>query len=278
MEILQPLGRTGREVRDICLPGMAAGERKDRLTADGPVIDADENKLRMAFRTGSAHSLVVADFSDQVRADMKWLYEKRLRDQDPGRQVWLEIVGLAGRRCPFCHLSKPRTVEHSFPQSTHPRLATEPLNLVPACRDCNFERNVGSGHITVSPYIDDWVVQLPWLQATVLDPRKPEDLSFAAVRHASMSDEQWTALSQFVKDVHLTERYVTPAIEALEEFAEGLRLYTPNPRLTDVRDALEDRVRAARAVFGLNRWQPAAYSAWLRFAAYIDWSTAGRPT
>ncbi len=257
------------------MPGMQAGARKRRLVADETNIQAEEAALRAAVATHSHRAVAASATSSTVRADMKWLYENRLRDSGPGRELWDEIVGLAGRLCPYCHLSKPRTVEHSFPQSSYPRLAVDPLNLVPACRDCNIERNVGHRSITISPYFDIWVVQHPWLRASVIDSTHPEDLRFEVVRHAAFSSDQWDALKQFVKDVNLLDRYVGLAIEAFSEFVTGLRITYPAPSLLDAERSLQDKVESHLGSFGINRWQTVAFEAWHRAAASIDWSSAG---
>lgn len=273
---LTPIDMTGQQVRDLCMPRMQGGLRKQRLCADLANIEAEEDALRVAVSAQRHRALVPSvAVSLDISADMKWFYENRLRGSVPGRVVWHSIVDLAGRLCPLCHLTRPRTIEHSFPQSAYPRLATEPLNMVPACRDCNSERNVGHGTITISPYFDAWVVVLPWLHAEVIDHNHPEDLRFSVIRHASFTDDQWDALGQFVVDVKLLDRYVGLAIEAFSEFVAGLRITYPTPSADDAERILEDKVLSQMNSFGINRWQTVAFEAWHRAAKSIDWASTG---
>jgi hypothetical protein len=275
VEVLVPMGLTGQQVRDVCLQGMQAGPRRDRITADLPHIEAEEAALRIAFVQGRHRGLARPADDPTVRNDMRWFYENRLRDSVPGRELWQEIVGLGGRLCPLCHLGRPRTLEHSFPQATHPRLAVEPLNLVPACRDCNSERNVGHGSITISPYFDHWVKDFSWLRAEVLDFSHPEDLLFTVNRHPSFSAEQWDALQQFVSDVKLLDRYVGLAIEDYSEFVASLKIVFQLPSPADIESLLLEKVTSHLASYGINRWQTAAFEAWSRAASSIDWVSLG---
>ena len=255
------------------MPLMQTGERRDRVTADLENVAAEEAAMRNAMLSGTHRMLVPqVQVTEAVRADMKWFYENRLRDSRDGSEVWGEIVSLAGRLCPFCHLTKPRTVEHSYPQSTYPRLAVEPWNLVPACRDCNSERNVGHGSITISPYVDAWAARIPWLTARVIDPCHPADLQFEVFRNPSLTPDQYAALLEFVKDVNLLDRYVGLAIEAFEEFVASMRLADPTPTAAIAEQNLIDKVQSHLLAFGVNRWQTASFEAWHRSARSIDWS------
>lgn len=269
--LLNPVSRSGQQVRDICLRRMQVSDRKDRIIADDAAIAAEELAVRQAFASGAHRLVVSAPFSSQVSEDMTWFYENRLRDSVAGREIWEEILALGGRWCPFCHLSKPKTLEHSFPQSSYPRLAIEPTNLVPACRDCNFERNVGHGRITISPYFDSWVMDDVWLCARAVDLANPGDLEFYLVRPPSWTDAEWDALNQFATDVDLLDRYVGPAIDAFSEFVANLQEVVSVPTRDDVRAELDTKVQSQFRAFGINRWQTAAFEAWRRDVDVIDW-------
>lgn len=269
---LRPIGLTGKQVRELCMARMQAGARRTRITADQANLDAEEAALRAAFARNTHRTLTPSvPVTKQVRADMHWFYENRLRDSKAGRELWGEIISVGGRLCPFCHLAKPTTLEHSFPQSTYPRLAVEPLNLVPACRDCNGERLVGHGSITISPYFDAWAVTVPWLAAKVLDPAHPEDLEFTVVRDAILTRSQWNALQQFVRDVDLLDRYVGLAIDAFAEFTSGLKIAYPVVTESDARWELDAKVSSHLTSFGINRWQTVAFSAWRDAVDQIAW-------
>lgn len=269
---LAPLQLTGAAVRAICIARMQSGNRRSRIEADDANIVTEEIAARSAISSGMQHLLTPGPPDALVSADMKWFYENRLRDSAAGREIYEKMLRLSQKRCPFCHLSKPRTLEHSFPQSAFPRLSIEPLNLVPACRDCNFERNVGHGHITISPYFDHWVMQMKWLRAEVLDPRRPEDLEYSLVRPAAMTTQQWAALRQFSIDVNLFSRYTDESIDAFRSLVSDLRTIFGAPSESDTYAALAIKVSSSRKEYGINRWQTAAFEAWLRQRRFIDWA------
>ena len=43
-------------------------------------------------------------------------------------------------KCPFCGIGTVSTLDHYLPKSKYPALAITPKNMIPACRDCNWER------------------------------------------------------------------------------------------------------------------------------------------
>lgn len=263
---------TGTELRALCLPGMQDPERRSRIQADTAKLAAEEVAMRAAMSAQTHRAFrSPAPFTEVTRADMSWFYENRLRDSAKGSVIWAEILALGGRLCPLCHLTKPRTIEHSYPQSKFPRLAVEPWNLVPACRDCNSERLVGHGTITISPYVDDWAVDTPWLTAQMLDPLCPADLRFDVAHHPSLNQEQYDAIRQFADDIDILDRYVGLAIEAFGDFLATLRLDGPVPPTEQIVRSLDERVRSHRLSFGENRWQTVAFTEWHRRATEIDW-------
>ena len=47
----------------------------------------------------------------------------------------------AGGRCCLCACRGRRTLDHYLPQATYPEFSVLPLNLVPACWDCNHTKD-----------------------------------------------------------------------------------------------------------------------------------------
>lgn len=60
--------------------------------------------------------------------------------------------------CPYCEIVKVQTLDHFLDKSTYPNLAVLPLNLVPACVDCNRPRPNGivtnGERCLMHPYFD----------------------------------------------------------------------------------------------------------------------------
>lgn len=275
MYALKPIPRIGREVRDLCSPGITDEARRQRIRVDEPAITDEETRFRSAVETGTGRTLSPAPFSTTVQADMNWYYKHRLIASTPGKKIVSEILGLSKGRCAFCHIAKATTLDHSFPKSRYPRLAVDPLNLVPACRDCNLGRNVGHGTVTISPYFDHWVEDVPWLEASVEDAERPEDLVFRPTRHSSFTDDRWEALNEFFEETDLNARYADLAIDEFLPLAAEFRRNYDTLLLHEIVEVLTERVATKQETLGPNRWQTAAFAAWLNSASSIDWRTAG---
>ncbi|WP_053161421.1 HNH endonuclease [Streptomyces caatingaensis] len=70
------------------------------------------------------------------------------------------LVGLfANELCPLCGISKVTTIDHQLLKGRYPLLAVVPVNLVPACRDCNTgkgeEAPATAEDQPLHPYYDD---------------------------------------------------------------------------------------------------------------------------
>jgi hypothetical protein len=274
MRLLRPLPLTGEEVRALCLPGTRDQQFIARLEAHAEDIANEERYFRL-LATGGHHRVFTSlAFDASLKRDMMWLYDNRLVDSVAGRRVYDQIFSLGGDECPLCHISTVMTLDHSFPKSQHPRLALEPSNLVPTCDTCNLGRNAGSGRLTVSPYFDNWVNASEWLHAEVDDLNNPGVLRFAARRPDGMPQERFRAIQQFMQDSSLATRYAHQAATEFIPLAVDmvkLDFIDDNQLISDV---LQDRKDTYEIAFGRNRWQSAAYQAWIDAGPDMDWNAA----
>lgn len=269
MRLLDPPSFTGEQLRDACVPEIQSERRRYRILDDAGMVLAAEAEFRMALLSGDARTLTPADFTPQVKKDMVWLYENRLMKRW-GKPHRAAIMAATAGECAFCHIAKAKTLDHSIPKSAHPRLAVEPMNLVPACRDCNLNRGVGSGKCSVSPYADAWVEEVPWLQARIPELACPEQLEFFVAPHLPISPSQQESLDEFFEDADLGSRYALLASKAFALSAKRIRRAGAHPVDFAV-EVLTECAEDALEELGLNRWETAAYAAWSGAAASIDW-------
>lgn len=75
------------------------------------------------------------------------------------------------RTCPMCGYGQVLTLDHYLPKDAYPEFSILPLNLVPACSDCNnFKSNFirsTEGARFIHPYFDDISSLPPLLKATI---------------------------------------------------------------------------------------------------------------
>lgn len=92
---------------------------------------------------------------------LKNIYSNRMLNEDnDARSYYDKILGAAPRgKCPYCNLRTATTLDHYLPKSLYPIYSVTPINLVPACKDCNTgkltEYPTCSEDETLHPYYDN---------------------------------------------------------------------------------------------------------------------------
>lgn len=68
------------------------------------------------------------------------LYGRNLRNKEkPARSIYESLLASANEKCPFCgDIGHPRNLDHFLPLAHYPQFSVMPVNLIPACRDCNM--------------------------------------------------------------------------------------------------------------------------------------------
>jgi hypothetical protein len=90
-------------------------------------------------------------------ADLRGNYDSRSRASKSLRGA--VFAHNAGGRCCLCAHRKAGTLDHYLPRAAYPEFSVLPLNLVPACRDCNHAkgeryRGEDGGGAYLHPYLD----------------------------------------------------------------------------------------------------------------------------
>lgn len=115
-------------------------------------------------RRGNPWHLLPAAFSDDVRALLYLLYDKRKRSK-----AFIKIRNTPGLlSCPVCGSPTTGTLDHYLPRTVYPEFAIFRANLVPACNHCNSSGKGSSfkGNFPerfLHPYFDGWAQQPLWL-------------------------------------------------------------------------------------------------------------------
>src|SRR5690606_34072146 len=92
--------------------------------------------------------------------EMCSLYARMSRPKAAGRRYYnlIRSAPLHGQ-CPLCGHRQVATLDHYLPKSEFPAFAVLPLNLIPACRDCNSAKLarvvLSANEQTLHPYYDD---------------------------------------------------------------------------------------------------------------------------
>lgn len=176
---LDPPSRTGEESYRICISLVRQfGEerRKTRLIEAAETVKESSRTFRDFTFSGRLHDLQSSDFQIpevDARDAVKWLYVNGMvRKGGPCRVIYDELMAApTNERCPMCGHGIVRQLDHVMPKSKFPTLCIDPLNLVPACSDCNtlkgdYEATCAENTL-LHPYVDR-IDSERWLHARVI--------------------------------------------------------------------------------------------------------------
>lgn len=210
--------------------------------------------------------------------EFKWLYTNQLaRELKPARIYYDQLrVSAPGNICPYCGFGVVETIDHFLPKGHYSSLSLLPLNLVPACRDCNFGKNAVVFNVFTMPshpyFEEDCVFEDEWLKADIAQDPIPH-VGFNAVPPAD-----WPiAISQRVKshftDFDLAKRYSVQGAERLKFYANMINDLVGSGAAHLTQNFLVGNVRSELNACGLNSWQTAlaravATDAWFMTTGY----------
>ena len=187
---MKKLSKPGFNVDDVvlsCVESIRNRSLANRLVRAIPVLAKEEAAYASHGRRGMLHRIKGSeDVNGSLSAkEMAKLYKGTLsRSGSESRRLYDRIkmsspMGI----CPLCNQRVVSTLDHHLPKTSHPGLSLTPLNLVPACSDCNKEKlhRVAKRveDQTLHPYYDD-VDTDRWLHASVQESAPPAVLFYVA--------------------------------------------------------------------------------------------------
>ncbi len=165
---------TAAQAYAACCGGVADADLRARLQLNSDLIDATEGLYDQHASASSLHLIarhpsLPNNISIQ---DMKDLYKFQMSAENGGgRAIYNALRNSApNKKCPLCGIGIVYTLDHHLPQSKYPDLPVTPINLVPACADCNKAKlakfpSVASRQ-TIHPYYDNYTAER-WISITV---------------------------------------------------------------------------------------------------------------
>lgn len=174
--------------------------------------------------------------------------------------------------CPLCSQRTVSTLDHYLAQSRHANLTIVPINLVPACAECNKSKldRQPADEIDQSfhPYFDNYD-DGRWLAAEVVEGA-PAALRFRVVHPAGWSATKFHRAERHFTAFKLAPLYASHAGVELTNIHYSLFRIAARGDANDIRSFLVDRAESARAAH-LNSWQTATCEA----LAASDWFCGG---
>lgn len=252
------------ELYDACISNFnTLSLTQDFINAKAVVISAgimfDQLMLQKRLYTYSASDLISPEIK---KREMNKLYTEKLVKSGHIARNYYDSIKSATQRCPLCAVRGVTTLDHYLPKAKHPIFAIYPLNLIPACRDCNTDKlsNIATIHSeeTLHPYYDD-IDTDEWLMATV-ERTNPISFRFFIDPPPNWSDDLFMRVQTHLNVFKLYSLYSSHAAEELSNIRGTLENLSANGAAGDVAANLMDGFRS-RLSNQRNSWQTAMYRA-----------------
>lgn len=177
---------SGEATLEKCIEGIGRQTYKDRVVADLQSFMAFEQQYRERAGNEALYTLPPVHhdrdddpvvFNNFKKSELVRLYEYYLRNTEkPGREIYEALMLHADEQCPFCGgIGRPRNLDHYLPKAHFPQFSIIPINLIPACQECNMGAKGAAYAIDASeqvlhPFLDrDLFFNEQWITANYID-------------------------------------------------------------------------------------------------------------
>ncbi|WP_339429119.1 hypothetical protein [Pseudomonas taetrolens] len=267
-----------------CLGSIKNEEFVSRLSAQELTLSDAEADYRAKGQDGQLYTIVeTGSVGGTVSLEeMKIIYSNTFsRKNSPARYIYDAIRAAApGGICPLCNQRVVSTLDHHLPKSRHAAFSITPMNLVPACKDCNTDSQarmpLSAGEQTLHPYFDSVDEEL-WLVGEVI-PSSPPVIRFVAAPPVTWSIDKQAILIKHFQVFRLGELYSTHAAVELINIYQDI-VYAGNLQNPQQISQHLSSLALRRRHPVLNSWQGAMYqalstSAWFCEGGYTEISNS----
>lgn len=210
-----------------CISRVRNRELKERLISCEQEIIDDTNKFEQNASIVSLHLIPEKSMVSGVvsKDEMEKVYDRMVQKTNPGRIYYDKLITSPKNGiCPLCGHRIVETLDHHLPKAHHPSLAVAPVNLIPACSDCNHAklnfRPNSSEEEPIHPYFDDYESER-WLYADVIQDN-PVSLRYFVRPPIAWDDIRTKRITNHLKNLKLARLY---SVQAATELGDMKHLF-----------------------------------------------------
>lgn len=266
----------GAEVFKLCAASVQDVELKNGLHQAEVIIPAKEVLYEKLTKSAKLHQMEPMDdvAGTLSTAQMQRLYNQTFVKSKKTRLVYANLKkACTNDICPLCGQGTVRQLDHYLAISKFPVFGLSPINLVPACSDCNKNKldhiPSSASELTIHPYFDN-VEDDQWLHAKVVDGIP------GAVTFHVQPPQTWNVVKRERMKTHfrifgLGLLYATHAAVEIGNIRHQLQRLAGTPGSDELVRGYLRECAASRAAAHINSWQTAVYTA----LAESDWFCSG---
>lgn len=261
----------GEVYRD-CISSVSDDGLKRRLEeiADIIVTASDDYDLLAAASQLHLEPISIGVNGTVSKDEMIGVYGRMVNG--PGRKHYDELFQSSpDSKCPLCGHRNVKTLDHVLPKARFSKHTVTPLNLVPACSDCNKSKRTQTAttpeNEPLHPYYDN-IEGIPWLSATVQETR-PATTSFFVSTPEDLDATLAARIANHFDSLDLAELYTIEASDELTGIRYELATLLERAGSDAVAAHLTERANSMQRGH-LNWWRTAAYKAWASSAWFCE--------
>lgn len=262
-------------VLEACIGSIRNVELTGRLEQAKNAVVAAEGDYMARGENGSLHLTQSTNgIGGQVStAEMERVYKGTFVKSVATREIYGAIKSAPENDiCPLCSQRTVSQLDHYLPQSAHPALTVTPVNLVPACSECNKAKLASqaaqAGDQTFHPYFED-ADDGRWLYANIMETY-PVALVFYTQPPINWGPVKAQRIASHFKLYRLAELYASHSAVEIGDIRFGLLVMAAENTPQKISDHLR-QIAASRAAAHANSWRRATYEA----LADSEWFCSG---
>lgn len=181
---------------------------------------------------------------------MKKLYTGQFAHKGCQAYKFYKIIRNSQHTCAYCnfYVRSVSQLDHYLPKSVFPSLAISPVNLIPICSDCNFNKreyySVKKDEMIIHPYFDDLAKQsFDFIKCTVIETF-PIGFSFSINKLQNWSDCTYNRVVKHFQMLELKDLYRTDFEATFESYVYELKSIYQDGNIDDVKKAIERRMNS----------------------------------
>lgn len=227
---------------------------------------ASELHLFPASKWGKGEQIVIGGLTKTQFNDLYSTY--MVPSTRPARVYYDKLLNSTPLgKCPLCGFGQVSTLDHFMSKAYYPYFAVLPINLVPACADCNTKK--ASSELTEHsqsshPYFEAPEVESgTWLFASVVET-SPATATFSAMPPQHWSDKLCRRIKNHFHDLELASRFAIEAASEMATLSDYLGFLGTSERISRHLSMTAHLERLHRR----NTWKAALYEALSQSAWY----------
>ena len=266
MRVLPKPAISAKQSFEKCFTFLGDCALKTRLaTIVQQIVDAESLYLQKAQTKELFTIPEGGDIGSVTKKELENLYKYPFSKEGTAPRVEIYDVLRAVPRdgiCPLCCQRVVSTLDHYLAKTKHPALAVTPINLIPACSDCNKTKSASQPNSpeeqTLHPYFDDLGIET-FLFATVIAGNPPA-LVFYVEPPANWENLTKERVTRHFSKLKLGALYSVHAGVELTNINALLKRLAVQGGGSAVRAFLMEQ-RDSRKAAARNSWQTATYEA-----------------